>query len=599
MRNTKNIENEEKYRVFKEKEMDMLTSFISDLDPFSMSVDDFLSTMFRKIMELIPEADAGSVFVYENGKVRFVDALHYDINMLKKLRIDEKEFKLPRNRTLVVKNIMDYHSGETKKRFSDEIKPIKESLVFDLEVDGKNLAGMALDILEGNKKHFGKDSIRLMNLFKSFASKSLKMKILQKSLSQSNEELQLLLRSLPIAVVKVEKDFKFSYVNEQAEKLTGYSSKELLTMRFQKIIHPDFRELTTQRAIKRLKGAKAIDEYDVKIITKSGEEKWIDLRSERIVLSDHPMLLVSALDITQLKNAQKRIEELQKRYELALKYSQTSIFESNLKTRKIEITPEILLRIGYDEKEISTTLESLRKLIHPDDLERSKESLKDTISKNGDEYHVEYRIRTKSGNWVWLSEDGKIMEWDVNREPVKVLGLIKLIDKRKRMEEQLRRYATYDELTGAYNRRIAMTILEEKMKIAKRKKEPLSICFIDVNDLKLVNDTFGHQAGDDLLKTLTNTVKENTRESDVICRMGGDEFLIILPECSVENADSIWQKVKKTLDKMNSSDKKMYKIIVSHGCVQYDYQFSSDEFISEADKKMYLEKKKKTESVFK
>lgn len=598
MRNTKNIENEEKYRVFKEKEMDMVT-FISDLDPFSMSVDDFLSTMFRKIMELIPEADAGSVFVYENGKVRFVDALHYDINMLKKLRIDEKEFKLPRNRTLVVKNIMDYHSGETKKRFSDEIKPIKESLVFDLEVDGKNLAGMALDILEGNKKHFGKDSIRLMNLFKSFASKSLKMKILQKSLSQSNEELQLLLRSLPIAVVKVEKDFKFSYVNEQAEKLTGYSSKELLTMRFQKIIHPDFRELTTQRAIKRLKGAKAIDEYDVKIITKSGEEKWIDLRSERIVLSDHPMLLVSALDITQLKNAQKRIEELQKRYELALKYSQTSIFESNLKTRKIEITPEILLRIGYDEKEISTTLESLRKLIHPDDLERSKESLKDTISKNGDEYHVEYRIRTKSGNWVWLSEDGKIMEWDVNREPVKVLGLIKLIDKRKRMEEQLRRYATYDELTGAYNRRIAMTILEEKMKIAKRKKEPLSICFIDVNDLKLVNDTFGHQAGDDLLKTLTNTVKENTRESDVICRMGGDEFLIILPECSVENADSIWQKVKKTLDKMNSSDKKMYKIIVSHGCVQYDYQFSSDEFISEADKKMYLEKKKKTESVFK
>ena len=592
------MENEEKYRVFKEKEMDMVT-FISDLDPFSMSVDDFLSTMFRKIMELIPEADAGSVFVYENGKVRFVDALHYDINMLKKLRIDEKEFKLPRNRTLVVKNIMDYHSGETKKRFSDEIKPIKESLVFDLEVDGKNLAGMALDILEGNKKHFGKDSIRLMNLFKSFASKSLKMKILQKSLSQSNEELQLLLRSLPIAVVKVEKDFKFSYVNEQAEKLTGYSSKELLTMRFQKIIHPDFRELTTQRAIKRLKGAKAIDEYDVKIITKSGEEKWIDLRSERIVLSDHPMLLVSALDITQLKNAQKRIEELQKRYELALKYSQTSIFESNLKTRKIEITPEILLRIGYDEKEISTTLESLRKLIHPDDLERSKESLKDTISKNGDEYHVEYRIRTKSGNWVWLSEDGKIMEWDVNREPVKVLGLIKLIDKRKRMEEQLRRYATYDELTGAYNRRIAMTILEEKMKIAKRKKEPLSICFIDVNDLKLVNDTFGHQAGDDLLKTLTNTVKENTRESDVICRMGGDEFLIILPECSVENADSIWQKVKKTLDKMNSSDKKMYKIIVSHGCVQYDYQFSSDEFISEADKKMYLEKKKKTESVFK
>lgn len=582
------MENEENRRI--PKEMSSLIGFIAGLNPFDTSADEFLSILFREAMKLIPEADCGSVFVYENGKVRFVDAVCHDIDALKKLRIDEKEFKLPKNTVFVVKNTMNYHSEETKKKFSGAIKPMKESLVFDLEVYDKNVAGIGLDILEGSEKHFRECSVRLMKLFKTIASNAFKTKVLQESLKRSKEELETLLESLPIAIAIIEKEFKFSYANKRAEELTGYSSQELLTMNFQKILHPDFKEEVSRRSVKRLSGANPIDEYDVKIVTRDGKEKWIDLRSERITLSDHPALLVSALDITNLKNAQKRIEELQKRYKLALKSSHTSVFENNFKTGEIKITGEVFYQLGYGKREIPNTFDDLKRLVHPDDLKGIRMTFKKRAFRENEKYHAEYRIRTKSGKWVWISENGKIMEWDEDGNPLKILGVTRIIDERKRMEQQLRKYATYDDLTGVYNRRIAMTILEEKIKIASRKGEPLSACFIDVNGLKKVNDTFGHQVGDDLLRNVAKIVKENIRESDVICRMGGDEFLIIFPACTLENAELTWQNVKKSFNEFNKGEK-AYKINVSHGCAQYSYESSTDDFIAMADKKMYLEKK--------
>ena len=582
------MENEENRRI--PKEMNSLISFIANLDPFNTSADEFLSILFREAMKLIPEADCGSAFVYEDGKVRFVDAVCHDINALKKLRIDEKEFKLPKNTVLVVKDTMDYHSEETKKKFAGAVKPMKESLVFDLEVNGKNVAGIGLDILEGSEKHFRKCSLRLMKLFKTIASNAFKTKVLQENIKQGNKKFQTLLESLPIAIAIIEKEFRFTYVNKIAEDLTGYSTQELLTMNFQNILHPDFKEPVSQRSVERLNGANPIDEYDVKIVTKDGKEKWIDLRSERITLSDHPVLLVSALDITNLKNTQKKIEELQKRYELALKSSHTSVFENNLKTGEIKITEEVFYQLGYGKREIPNNFEDLKKLIHPDDLKKVRTTLKKRAFRKNEKYHVEYRIRAKSGNWVWIFEDGQIIKWDEDGNPLKILGVERIIDERKRMEQQLRKYATYDDLTGVYNRRIAMTILEEKIKIASRKGEPLSVCFIDVNGLKRVNDTFGHQVGDDLLKNVAKFVKENVRESDVVCRMGGDEFLIIFPACTLENAELTWQNVKRSFNEFNRGEK-AYKINVSHGCAQYSYESSTDDFIAMADKKMYLEKK--------
>ncbi len=583
------MENEEKCRI--PKEMNTLMNFIANLNPFDISADDFLSILFREAIKMIPEADCGSAFVYENGKVRFVDATCHDIDALKKLKLDEKEFKLPKNKVLVVKGTMDYHSEETKKKFSGAVRSMKESLIFDLEVYGKNVAGIGLDILKGSEKHFKKCSIKLMKLFKTIASNAFKTKILQENMEESNKKLETILESLPIAIAIIEKGFKITYVNKLTEDLTEYSASELLKMDSRDLVHPDFKELVNGRGIERMKGAKPLDEYDVKIVTRSGKEKWIDLRSESVMIFKRPVLLVSALDITTLKNTQRKIEELQERYELALKSSHTSVFENNLKTGEIKVSGEIFFQIGYGDKDVPVTLKDLRKLIHPKDIKKIQTTLRGYYLENNDEYHMEYRLKAKNGEWVWISGDGKVVGRDEKGHPIKLFGIERIIDERKKMEEQLKIYATYDDLTSIYNRRIAMTILEEKIKISNRKGEPLSICFVDVNELKQVNDTLGHQIGDDLLRTVAKIIKGSIRESDVVCRMGGDEFLIIFPACTLANAELNWQNVKESFDRMNSFGEKAYKINVSHGCAQYSYQSSSDEFIAVADKKMYLEKK--------
>lgn len=164
--------------------------------------------------------------------------------------------------------------------------------------------------------------------------------------------------------------------------------------------------------------------------------------------------------------------------------------------------------------------------------------------------------------------------------------------KREKIEELWKFYATYDFMTKAYNRRSGLKILEEEFNSSKEKSIPLTIGFIDINDLKYVNDNFGHSEGDRLIKNVFNVFKENISENDSIVRLGGDEFLIILPECSSENAQNIWVRIDKTIKEINNKNSFAYSISVSVGFVTSDEEFKTiDDFLVEADKRMYENKK--------
>ncbi len=120
----------------------------------------------------------------------------------------------------------------------------------------------------------------------------------------------------------------------------------------------------------------------------------------------------------------------------------------------------------------------------------------------------------------------------------------------------------------------------------------LSICFLDINNLKTVNDSLGHDFGDEMIKKFTNTASSLLREEDIFFRFGGDEFVIIFKYCNFESAEKIWQRVKLGISSTNETIEK-YQISVSHGVVEYDSNLfeTIEEFISKADKQMYVEKK--------
>jgi len=167
---------------------------------------------------------------------------------------------------------------------------------------------------------------------------------------------------------------------------------------------------------------------------------------------------------------------------------------------------------------------------------------------------------------------------------------------RKQMEEEMEKLAHFDSLTGACNRGYGLSLLEREFKLARRRKTPVLLAYIDLDNFKRINDSFGHEEGDKILIQIVKLFKSTLRDIDIICRMGGDEFLLIFPESSPKDLSIIKERFNKNLIKLNQTVKKSYKIGFSMGisCYAPDNPQSMDELIQIADNRMYEEKKKKS-----
>lgn len=163
----------------------------------------------------------------------------------------------------------------------------------------------------------------------------------------------------------------------------------------------------------------------------------------------------------------------------------------------------------------------------------------------------------------------------------------------KRSILQIKYYSEYDSLTNVLNRRAGLISLMNILPHASNKVERVSLCFLDINGLKQVNDSLGHDTGDELIKTVTKVFKETIGTDDFIVRLGGDEFIIVFVNKNIDESELSWNNIKKEINHINKTEKRKYIVSVSHGIVEYNKEYKDfiDEFIKAADKKMYLEKK--------
>jgi diguanylate cyclase (GGDEF)-like protein len=151
----------------------------------------------------------------------------------------------------------------------------------------------------------------------------------------------------------------------------------------------------------------------------------------------------------------------------------------------------------------------------------------------------------------------------------------------------------YDQLTKTFNRRAGLSKLSRMVQYDNRRHFKLSLCFIDINGLKEVNDQLGHQFGDELIVSTVDGIKDEIREEDFIIRMGGDEFLVVFNGIDCETAEKVWMRIKHRYDQINIEENRKYMISVSHGIVDYGNDEISEVelLIKSADDKMYAEKK--------
>ena len=254
---------------------------------------------------------------------------------------------------------------------------------------------------------------------------------------------------------------------------------------------------------------------------------------------------------------------------------------------------ETLLKTsGIHETFPSSFKELTSEKSHTDDIEEITAFI-ETLE-NEESAYLEFRIKTNSGGWLWISFQAKKFNSELPQYKNIFFILFEIIDNRKKRELFLEKKAIQDSLTGIYNREFYIDYISS-LNMNKRLNDfPLTVCYIDINGLKEVNDLFGHSEGDELLKNFCSFVNRNLRKTDVFCRLGGDEFLILCPGISNQDFRKIWFRIIETSQDFNIQMLKPYIILFSHGVIELncdDISMPAEQIIALADEMMYVEKK--------
>jgi PAS domain S-box-containing protein len=257
----------------------------------------------------------------------------------------------------------------------------------------------------------------------------------EKALRESEEKFRILAESSPAAIL-LYRDTRLIYVNRAAELIIGVNKDKLLNMDLTGFIHPDEREMIKQRAAARLRGEKVPGRYEVKALTQDGVEKWLEISSELIQLEGKPTGLVSAIDITERKKAEKALIKSRAILSRAQRIAHVGNWAWNLKTGEIQWSDEIFRIFGFEPGEAKPTGEWFMSRIHPDDREMVKKSI-DIALKENRLFNIDYRVIASDGSIRYINCVADKLKRSPDGEPLWLYGIMQDITRRKKVEEEL------------------------------------------------------------------------------------------------------------------------------------------------------------------
>lgn len=204
----------------------------------------------------------------------------------------------------------------------------------------------------------------------------------------------------------------------------------------------------------------------------------------------------------------------------------------------------------------------------------------------GKQWHGEFINRRRDGE-IYVERDAISPVMNGRGEITNFVSIKTNITRQKDFEKTLKFYATKDQLTGVFNRRSGMEQLEYEMGKAREEHTPLTIGYADLDKLKEINDTLGHNQGDRYIQLVANCLGAVLRQSDTIARLGGDEFLLIMPGCPLDRAELIWERIEQQFAGIFAEGKFSRPLSVSCGLKELSPGLDVDEFLEAADREMY------------
>ena len=305
--------------------------------------------------------------------------------------------------------------------------------------------------------------------------------------------------------------------------------------------------------------------------------------------------LKSSIILSLYKHSMNRkLRESEERYALALRAANDGIWDWNIKTNQIHYSSRWKEMLGLQEDHLGVDPQEWFDLIHPDDKATFHNNIDSHLRGETTTFEIEYRIKHNNGEFLWVLSRGVSVR-DTKGTPYRMVGSQSDITARKLVEERLAHDALHDALTGLPNRVLFLDRLQNRVERTKRNPNNIfAVMFIDLDRFKVVNDSLGHAAGDQLLVTVATRLKQCLRPEDSVARLSGDEFAILLDNINdVNDACQVADRIKGKLITTTVLGAIERSPTASIGIVIFNSIYTtSEELLRDADSAMYHAKSK-------
>ena len=387
---------------------------------------------------------------------------------------------------------------------------------------------------------------------------------------------------------------RFLFVNRGCEELTGYSAQELLGMDLFQLTHPDFRPVVEARARARLLGVElSPPSYEFKFVRRDGAERWLAVNSAIVDMAGAPAALATAVDVTERKLAEIALAEERERAQVTLASIGDGVIRTDAASR-VDYMNAVAERLtGWSAGEASgLPLSQVFDVVNEAGIRHLFDPVERCLREGQVVELPDASILLRRDGTEFAIRDSVAPIHDRQGRITGTVLVFKDVTELRGMEREMSYLAQHDALTGLLNRREFENRLERCLRTAAEEGRQHALFYLDLDEFKLVNDTSGHLAGDELLKQVTAVLAAQLRRGDTLARLGGDEFGVLLEDTSPERARELGEALRTAVraNRFVWQDR-IFEIGVSLGTVMI-HQTSGDmaQVLSAADAACYVAK---------
>jgi len=404
----------------------------------------------------------------------------------------------------------------------------------------------------------------------------------------SRKEWEKTFDSINDAITVHDREFNFLCANKAAEKIIGLPFAELSGKKCYQLFHDSNAPPDDCPCYQLFKSgtASTIEKFEPHL------KKYIEIKAFPFFDQNAQIIKVVHFvrDITDRKHREDKLKESEEKYRSMVETTDDSIYIVDKDFRYLFINKKHQRRLGLSNE---TYIGKTYGEYHTSEQTQWFTEKVQKVFETGEAYQYEH-MSSRDNNYFLLTLS-PIRSGNGRTFAVSIIS--KNITEFKSMQDKLRMLSITDDLTGLYNRRGFFSLAEHQLKIAARTSKGLFLFYADIDNLKQVNDKFGHLEGDQLIIRTAGILKDGFRNSDIIARIGGDEFVIFPVEAEEGNSDVILTRLKNRIDKVNEEIAQKYPISLSIGKSYYDPSIpcSIEELLNRADMSMYEQKISKNE----